>query len=82
MTTERRERIVAEVSKTWVARDPDHRVLAERFEAVIDRNRDRGYTLESWQLVTATTANGQLVETIIAVFYRTHPNEPPPRKDA
>jgi hypothetical protein len=66
------KRIVAEISTTWPPPDPNEppgvaRVAASRFERVIETNRDRGYALESWQLV-ATYCDGQLVETIIAVF--------------
>jgi len=67
------ERIVAEVSKSWTIIDirmDGPGVLSQRFEAVIDRNRDRGYALESWQFASASPRDGELVETIIAVFVR------------
>ena len=73
MTDDKPERIVAEISKTWPHHylrmdGPD--VLAQRFEAIIERNRDRGYVLESWHFNSTATHDGQLIETIIAVFVR------------
>jgi hypothetical protein len=74
-------RIVAEVSKSWESGreilDAAEDCIAARFEEVIRHNRDRGYRLESWQLVTAyvppagpgePARPGRLHETVIAVF--------------
>lgn len=61
--------IVAEVSKTWIdgtAESP--LLLCERFERVIEVNRQRGYRLHSFTLHQLMTDSHQLVETIIAVF--------------
>ncbi len=43
------------------------RFLSERFEVVIERNRQRGYALHSWQVNHIPTMDG-MNETIIAVF--------------
>lgn len=71
-----RTRIVAEISKNWPEVEPG--LLSQRFEGVIATNEERGYVLESWQLVSssAPTRNSmgqdvtRHVETIIAVFVR------------
>jgi hypothetical protein len=64
--------IVAEVSKNWPENDHDGmpRLLSERFEAVIERNLQRGYRLHSWRLSQWSPEPGYLNETIIAVFTR------------
>lgn len=74
------EKIVAEVSKTWVKgatkfpNDPS--ILASRFEEVIRHNRDRGYILDDWRFSQVTIPSfgndpPELIETIIAVFVKT-----------
>lgn len=75
--------IVAEVSVNWgSAQEREAKFLGEKFEAVIEHNRQRGYHLVSWQLArtanerTLTRVDGCVVreqeinETIIAVFTR------------
>lgn len=72
---------VAEISKNWPESeaddgrpvDPDTgkrmtRLLAERFEQVINTNHERGYTLHDWKLDRWSPEPGLLNETIIAVF--------------
>jgi hypothetical protein len=73
--------IVAEISKTWVKEETDVNVqetVSCRFELVIAHNLSRGYLLHSWRFA-ATTIQGFLVETIVAVFERSGglPDEPP-----
>lgn len=64
----KRKRIVAELSKTWPSLDKkDSSILAKRFEEAVEVNRQRGFILESWQLVQNATLGG-VYETIIAVF--------------
>lgn len=61
--------IVAEVSKNWVnGYEVEPGLLAERFEEVIEVNRQRGYRLHSFQLHRVMVAQRQLNETIVAVF--------------
>jgi hypothetical protein len=65
--------IVAEVSKNWPENDDVWpRLLAERFEAVINTNWARGYRLVDWRLdrLMKESPDGTLLmnETIIAVF--------------
>jgi len=60
--------IVAEISKNWPEEEPG--LLSERFEAVIETNRLRGYRLHSFQLNRWSPEPGKLNETIIAVFER------------
>lgn len=74
------EFIVAEVSKTWRGRR-QHKYpqpaaadcLCGRFEHVIERNRQRGYELHSFDLSQVMTGEDELTETIIAVFRRKEP---------
>lgn len=43
-------RIVAEITRTWGDNEDRTRpLLCQRFEEVIEYNRERGYELESWQ---------------------------------
>lgn len=64
-------RIVAEVSKTWTnGHSSTTGLLSQRFEGVIEVNRQKGYELESWQFSQSRDGT-QFVETIIAVFVRT-----------
>lgn len=65
--------IVAEISKNW--RDgvavSDQTLISQRFEHIINTNRQRGYKLLSFQLVQAAyekSGSQWLCETIIAVF--------------
>lgn len=68
------ETIVAEVSQNYLngvacgLKDAPFG-LAPRFEMVIEVNRQRGYTLDQWQL-SRLFGGGSLNETIIAVFRR------------
>jgi len=65
--------IVGEVSKTWREdRETlvDGPILAQRFEAMVEHNRARGYTLHSWQMTSTWVSPGVLTETIVAVFTR------------
>ncbi len=71
--------IVAEVSKSWIKGKPatgDERVLAELFEMVIERNRQRGYRLHSFEVHRLMVRPDELNETLIAVFERPAPPEP------
>jgi hypothetical protein len=58
--------LVAELSRNW----PHGKglLLSQRFEAAIETNHRRGYKLHSWRLSRINNANGELNETIIAVF--------------
>ncbi len=67
------EFIVAEVSKNWLRTDPlvapsQSDLLSERFEHVIEVNRQRGYELHSFQFNRIYLDPGGMNETIIAVF--------------
>jgi len=67
------EFIVAEVSKNWYEPhqpDPDNRILAQRFEEIINVNLVRGYALHSFQLHRLMVGPKAMNETIIAVFRR------------
>lgn len=61
-------RIVAEISKNWPEQSPG--LISQKFDEVIDHNRERGYELESWQLGVSQSGivGVGYVETIIAVF--------------
>jgi hypothetical protein len=77
--------IVAEISKNWPESDNDtiawnkgqdavnhqgfRRLLAQRFEDVINRNHQRGYKLMDWKF-TQHWSYDETNETIIAVFER------------
>jgi hypothetical protein len=50
--------IVAEVSKNWPEMSADTTLLSQRFETVIQHNRERGYKLHSWRF----SQNGGLRE--------------------
>lgn len=63
--------IVAEVSKTWSRGDSKigrANLLSERFELIIEVNRQRGYRLHSFALNQLIADTDSMVETIIAVF--------------
>ena len=61
--------IVAEISKNWInGESPEKGLLAERFEAAIEVNRQRGYRLQSFSLHRLMTSRDALNETIVAVF--------------
>jgi hypothetical protein len=64
--------IVAEVSKNWPEEDIPgmRRLLAQRFEDVINHNHARGYRLDSWRLDRFSPEPGTMNETIIAIFER------------
>jgi hypothetical protein len=64
--------IVAEISKTWrpTGCGRPSTLLAQQFEDVIEVNRQRGYSLTTWQLHRQMVAFGEMNETIIAVFVR------------
>lgn len=65
--------IVAEVSKTWIngqAANPITPPLCASFEHIIERNRQRGYRLHSFQLHRIMARPDEMNETIIAVFER------------
>jgi len=59
--------IVAEVSKSWEAHTPQTNLLCQQFEAVINRNNQRGYKLKDWKIFTTPTPE-VYTETIIAIF--------------
>lgn len=64
-----RRTIVAEISKNWPqSRGTDPRTMSQKFEDVIEYNRQRGYRLESWRMGNAIFEAGSMIETIIAVF--------------
>ena len=70
------ETIVAEISKSWIDGDPcSHGTIGTLFENVVEANRQRGYTLGSWEFsqVVSTGREGQLclTEGILAVFNKT-----------
>jgi hypothetical protein len=71
--------IVAEISKNWMAGSPVSAtgLIAQQFEAVINRNAERGYRLLSFTLDRVITAPGDMNETIIAVFERIERPHPP-----
>ena len=62
--------IVAEISKTWIRGRPvvDGPLLSQLFEAVINRNRERGYFLSQFQLHRLMIDPDEMNETIVAVF--------------
>lgn len=66
--------IVAEISKNWPEQHDERgmrRLLAERFEDVIDTNHERGYRLVDWKLDRfhwEQDGETHLNETIVAVF--------------
>lgn len=74
-------RIVAEITRNWPGKDHEPGpcdLVSAKFEMVIEHNRQRGYTLESWQLSSVVWADGQgghhLIETIVAVFIGLYPS--------
>jgi hypothetical protein len=64
--------IVAECSKNWNnAAGPWPMVpIAVDFQAIIERNRRRGYRLDDWKFFQVLTGPDSLIETIIAVFVK------------
>ena len=69
------QRIVAEVSKTWVVKDrlqmeaSEVRTISFEFETICETNRKRGYDLEDWWMSSVLSADGSLlIETIVAIF--------------
>jgi len=63
--------VVAEISKNWIdGQSLEKGLLAERFEAVIELNRQRGYRLQSFSLHRLMTGPNAMNETIVAVFER------------
>ena len=61
--------IVAEVSKNWPDISGDATLLSQRFETVIQANRERGYKLHSWRFSQIPNpALKGCSETIVAVF--------------
>lgn len=63
--------IVAEVSKNWTMGESiEPGLLCQRFESVINVNKERGYLLHSFTLHRLMTTPDTLNETIIAVFER------------
>lgn len=60
--------IVAEVSKTWTDPTNTTDVISKQFEAVINTNNKRGYTLKDWRLHSFHNMYGNYTETIIAIF--------------
>jgi hypothetical protein len=66
--------IVAEVSKNWTnGRELEPGLLAQRFEHIIEVNRQRGYRLQSFSLHRLQTGPTEMNETIIAVFEHVDP---------
>lgn len=64
------EFIVAEVSKNWLRNLDSPGFLSERFEEVIEVNRQRGYLLYQFALNQVMVSADEMTETIIAVFRR------------
>ena len=69
--------IVAEISRNWTG-DFNGTCLAQKFELVIEHNRQRGYELADWRFTQTfipamPSLQKCLVETIIAVFKRKDP---------
>lgn len=65
------ERFVAEITKNWQHEtDIVEGLLSQRFELVIEKNRERGFELEDWKWRSVLMPNNRLCETIIAVFVR------------
>lgn len=61
-------RIVGEVSRNWAEGHEAHSYpIADSFEELIETNRKRGFSLESWRM-TSTAVKGGINETIVAVF--------------
>lgn len=61
--------IVAEISHTWSNGQPmDSKLISQKFEEVIEVNRERGYQLHSFSLSSAAPSESDLIETIVAVF--------------
>jgi hypothetical protein len=63
--------IVAEVSQNWPAAGHTDTVSG-KFEQVINYNLKRGYKLHSWKFNQIVDSDGNLNETIIAVFELTY----------
>jgi hypothetical protein len=59
--------IVAEVSKNWTPDTPPADLLSNRFEMIINVNKQRGYKLIDWK-IDRIVIEGCLNETIIAIF--------------
>jgi len=65
--------IVAEVSKTWPTKEPE--LISNKFEAIINTNIHRGYTLVDWKYSNVFySRKGEqcITETIIGLFKLTH----------
>ncbi|MBU6231576.1 hypothetical protein KGP36_02815 [Patescibacteria group bacterium] len=65
-----KKRIVAEITRNWMRCKPDPTekpLISQEFERVISVNAERGYVLESWQLIQFVY-DYSLTETIVAVF--------------
>ena len=62
--------IVAEISKNWIngSSPSGPTLLCQLFEMVIEKNRQRGYRLHSFELHRLMVGINQMNETIIAVF--------------
>ena len=62
--------IVAEVSRNWKGNNllVEGPTLSELFEGVIERNLERGYWLNQFQLHRLMVSADEMNETIIAVF--------------
>ena len=65
-------RIVAEITHNWTSKksDLDKPLLSQQFEAVIQKNAERGYDLDGWQFHQVMTTPNALCKTIIAVFVK------------
>lgn len=76
LTPQRPHIIVAEITRAWVNGQGVGMMISERFELVLNWNRERGYRLQSFvlsQLLTPGIDAGDdptLTETIVAVFER------------
>lgn len=68
--------IVAEISHQWKNGLPNddlssrQNFVSQKFEAVINRNLERGYALHSFQLHQVRLGEDGLLETIVAVFQK------------
>ncbi|MBX4189799.1 hypothetical protein KW791_00655 [Candidatus Parcubacteria bacterium] len=64
------EFIVAEVTKNWLAGQPEYPLISDKFQQVIEVNLRRGYQLHSFQINQIILNETIMTETIIAVFQK------------
>lgn len=66
--------IVSEVTKNWAIGTPIADLLSQKFELVINTNRERGYKLIDWKIYTFSN-HSIYTETIIAIFEKIKTND-------